>query len=112
MYIKEDIILPQTVSFYDLIVNRAQGKSGPLFQFDVAEHAAMTFDPRMKSKDTHAGKNRKERKEGRKEDMWRKALVARLRHLAAQEEEEAPLLAFRAALHPALDGPCLAPTAG
>lgn len=56
MYIKEDIILPQTVSFYDLIVNRAQGKSGPLFQFDVAEHAAMTFDPRMKSKDTHAGK--------------------------------------------------------
>jgi hypothetical protein len=66
MYIKEDIILPQTVSFYDLIVNRAQGKSGPLFQFDVAEHAAMTFDPRMKSKDTHAGKNRKGRKEGRK----------------------------------------------
>ena len=32
MYVKEDIILPYTISFYDLIVNKAMGKSGPLFQ--------------------------------------------------------------------------------
>lgn len=32
MYVKEDIILPHTISFYDLIVNKAMGKSGPLFQ--------------------------------------------------------------------------------
>jgi protein FAM50 len=56
MYVKEDIVLPHTVSFYDLIVNRAMGKSGPLFQFDLQEHAATVFDPRVKSQDSHAGK--------------------------------------------------------
>lgn len=55
MYVKEDIILPHTVSFYDLIVNKARGKSGPLFQFDVQEHVVMTFDPRLKSQDAHPG---------------------------------------------------------
>lgn len=56
MYVKEDIILPQTITFYDLIVNKAMGKSGPLFQFDLHEHAAINFDPRVKSQDSHAGK--------------------------------------------------------
>jgi protein FAM50 len=56
MYIKEDVILPHNVTFYDLIVNRAQGRSGPLFQFDLQEKAAATFDPRLKSQDSHAGK--------------------------------------------------------
>lgn len=55
MYVKEDIILPQTITFYDLIVNKAQGKSGPLFQFDLHEHAVASFDPRVKSQDSHAG---------------------------------------------------------
>jgi protein FAM50 len=55
MYVKEDIILPHTISFYDLIVNKAMGKSGPLFQFDLHEHAAASFDPRVKSQDSHAG---------------------------------------------------------
>ncbi|EFN54296.1 hypothetical protein CHLNCDRAFT_58339 [Chlorella variabilis] len=56
MYVKEDIILPHTVTFYDLIVNKAMGKSGPLFQFDLHEHAVASFDPRVKSQDSHAGK--------------------------------------------------------
>ncbi|PSC73288.1 XAP5 CIRCADIAN TIMEKEEPER [Micractinium conductrix] len=56
MYVKEDIILPHTITFYDLIINKAQGKSGPLFQFDLHEHAAAQFDPRIKSQDSHAGK--------------------------------------------------------
>jgi len=56
MYVKEDIILPQTVSFYELITKKAFGKSGPLFQFDLQEHVATTFDPRAKSQDSHAGK--------------------------------------------------------
>ena len=56
MYVKEDIILPHSVTFYELIVNKARGKSGPLFQFDVSEHAVMAFDPRLQSQDTHAGK--------------------------------------------------------
>lgn len=56
MYVKEDVILPHNVTFYDLIVNRAQGRSGPLFLFDLQEKAATTFDPRLKSQDSHAGK--------------------------------------------------------
>lgn len=55
MYVKEDIIMPQNITFYELIVNRAMGKSGPLFQFDLHEHAAVNFDPRVKSQDSHAG---------------------------------------------------------
>ena len=35
MYIKEDLIIPNHLSFYDLIVTKARGKSGPLFHFDV-----------------------------------------------------------------------------
>ena len=55
MYVKEDVILPQNITFYDLIVNKAMGKSGPLFQFDLHEHAVASFDPRVKSQDSHAG---------------------------------------------------------
>lgn len=56
MYIKEDVILPHTMTFYELISKKAQGKSGPLFQFDVQEYMVTQSDPRMKSKDRHAGK--------------------------------------------------------
>jgi protein FAM50 len=56
MYVKEDIVLPHSVTFYDLIAARAQGKSGPLFTFDLAQHAAAAFDPRLKAQDSHAGK--------------------------------------------------------
>eukprot|EP00887_Chlorella_sp_A99_P001552 scaffold8.g1552.t1 len=56
MYVKEDIIMPHNMSFYELIINKAQGRSGPLFQFDLQEHAIAAFDPRMKSQDSHAGK--------------------------------------------------------
>ena len=56
MYVKEDIILPHTVTFYELIVNKARGRSGPLFHFDVQQHAVAAFDPRLQSRDTHAGK--------------------------------------------------------
>ncbi|XP_010856964.1 PREDICTED: protein FAM50A-like [Bison bison bison] len=35
MYIKEDLIIPHHHSFYDFIVTKARGKSGPLFNFDV-----------------------------------------------------------------------------
>ena len=39
MYIKEDLIIPQQISFYDLIATKARGKSGPLFNFDVHDGA-------------------------------------------------------------------------
>lgn len=35
MYVKEDLILPHHYTFYDFIVTKARGKSGPLFSFDV-----------------------------------------------------------------------------
>lgn len=37
MFVKEDLIIPQTNSFYDFIVSRARGKSGPLFNFELKE---------------------------------------------------------------------------
>lgn len=56
MYVKEDVILPDTMTFYELIAARAQGKSGPLFTFDLREHVTLRFDPRQRSQDSHAGK--------------------------------------------------------
>jgi protein FAM50 len=56
MFIKEDIILPQNLTFYDLIVNKARGKSGPLFQFDVHEDVRLTGNAQIEKDETHAGK--------------------------------------------------------
>lgn len=56
MYIKEDVILPHSMSFYELIMRKAQGKSGPLFRFDVQEHISAVADCRLPSMDSHPGK--------------------------------------------------------
>lgn len=37
LYVKEDLILPHDITFYDLIATKARGKSGPLFHFDVRD---------------------------------------------------------------------------
>jgi hypothetical protein len=47
MYIKEDLIIPHHYSFYDLIVTKARGKSGPLFHFDVHDDVRMTIDANL-----------------------------------------------------------------
>ena len=47
LYIKEDLIIPQHFSFYDLIVTKARGKSGPLFHFDVHEDVRMLADAKL-----------------------------------------------------------------
>jgi hypothetical protein len=44
MYIKEDLIIPHHYTFYDFIVNKARGKSGPLFNFDVHDDVRMLAD--------------------------------------------------------------------
>ena len=41
LYIKEDLIMPHGLTFHDLIVNKARGKSGPLFHFDVHDDVRM-----------------------------------------------------------------------
>jgi protein FAM50 len=56
MFIKEDIILPQNLTFYDLIVNKARGKSGPLFQFDVHDDIRLSGNAQIEKDETHAGK--------------------------------------------------------
>eukprot|EP00057_Strongylocentrotus_purpuratus_P028810 XP_011683284.1 PREDICTED: protein FAM50A-A isoform X2 [Strongylocentrotus purpuratus] len=56
VYIKEDLIIPHHYSFYDFIVTKARGKSGPLFNFDVHEDIRMTSDATVEKDESHAGK--------------------------------------------------------
>eukprot|EP00927_Polykrikos_kofoidii_P067665 TRINITY_DN63111_c0_g1_i1.p1 TRINITY_DN63111_c0_g1~~TRINITY_DN63111_c0_g1_i1.p1 ORF type:complete len:387 (-),score=111.36 TRINITY_DN63111_c0_g1_i1:42-1085(-) len=55
MYVKEDLIIPPHVTFYDLIKDRARGKSGPLFNFDVHDDLRAA-DVRIEKDESHAGK--------------------------------------------------------
>ena len=56
MYVKEDLILPHNLTFYELIANKARGKSGPLFHFDVHDDVRMVGDARVEKDESHAGK--------------------------------------------------------
>lgn len=56
MYVKEDLILPHHYTFYDFIITKARGKSGPLFQFDVKDDIRMISDASVEKEESHAGK--------------------------------------------------------
>lgn len=56
MYVKEDLIIPQTNTFYDFIVVKARGKSGPLFAFDVHDDIRLVNDASVEKDESHAGK--------------------------------------------------------
>jgi len=57
MYVKEDLIIPSNVTFYNLIKDRARGKSGPLFHFDVHDDIRQNNnDVRVEKDESHAGK--------------------------------------------------------
>ncbi|KAL9936125.1 hypothetical protein V8E36_004967 [Tilletia maclaganii] len=56
MYIKEDLIIPHHYTFYDFIVNKSRGKSGPLFNFDVHDDVRMLADATLEKDESHAGK--------------------------------------------------------
>lgn len=56
MFIKEDLIIPHHYSFYDFIVMKARGKSGPLFNFDVIEDVRVVADASKEKEDAHAAK--------------------------------------------------------
>ncbi|XP_021191951.3 protein FAM50 homolog [Helicoverpa armigera] len=56
MYVKEDLILPHHYTFYDFIVTKARGKSGPLFQFDASDDVRLVNDATQEKQDSHAGK--------------------------------------------------------
>ncbi|XP_020687183.1 protein XAP5 CIRCADIAN TIMEKEEPER isoform X2 [Dendrobium catenatum] len=56
VYVKEDLIIPHQYSFYELIINKARGKSGPLFHFDVHEDVRTVADATIEKDESHAGK--------------------------------------------------------
>ena len=56
MYIKEDLIIPHHYTFYDFIVNKSRGKSGPLFSFDVHDDIRLLADATVEKDESHAGK--------------------------------------------------------
>eukprot|EP00940_MAST-03C_sp_MAST-3C-sp2_P002296 g2296.t1 len=56
LYVKEDLIIPHHFSFYDLIVTKARGKSGPLFHFDVHDDVRLVNDARVEKDESHPGK--------------------------------------------------------
>lgn len=45
----------QHISFYDLIITRARGKSGPLFHFDVHDDVRLVNDVRVEKDESHPG---------------------------------------------------------
>jgi len=56
MYVKEDLIIPHHSSFYDFIVTKARGKSGPLFSFDVHDDVRVVNNASIEKDESHAGK--------------------------------------------------------
>lgn len=57
IYVKEDLIIPQDMTFYDLIATKARGKSGPLFHFDVHDDVRVgAIDSRIEKDESHPGK--------------------------------------------------------
>jgi len=56
MYIKEDLIIPHHYTFYDFMINKARGKSGPLFNFDVHDDVRLLADASVEKDESHAGK--------------------------------------------------------
>lgn len=50
------LVCAQHFTFYDFIVTKARGKSGPLFHFDVHDDIRMVSDARVEKDESHAGK--------------------------------------------------------
>jgi len=56
LFVKEDVIVPSHVSFYELVVTQARGKSGPLFDFAVRDDVRLVADATREKEDSHAAK--------------------------------------------------------
>ena len=56
MLVKEDVILPHHYSFHDLIITRARGISGPLWQWDVHDDVRVLADATAEHDMSHAAK--------------------------------------------------------
>ena len=49
-------MLPHNLSFYELIISKARGKSGPLFAFDVYDDIRLEHNANVEKEESHAGK--------------------------------------------------------
>lgn len=56
MFVKEDLIIPHFYTFYDFIVTKAMGKSGPLFEFDAAGELRIRSDAAVDTAESHPAK--------------------------------------------------------
>jgi protein FAM50 len=56
IFVKEDLIIPHNITFYELISTGARGKSGPLFDFQVRDDVRLVNDARVERDDSHPGK--------------------------------------------------------
>lgn len=56
MFVKEDLIIPHFYTFYDFIVTKAMGKSGPLFEFDAAGELRIRQDAAVDTAESHPAK--------------------------------------------------------
>lgn len=56
MFVKEDLIVPHHLTFYDLIENKVRGKTGPLFSFDVHDDLCIAVNTKMERDDSHVAK--------------------------------------------------------
>ncbi|VDO78519.1 unnamed protein product [Soboliphyme baturini] len=56
MFVKEDLIIPHFYTFYDFIVTKAMGKTGPLFEFDAAGELRIRQDAAIDSSESHPAK--------------------------------------------------------
>ncbi|CAK9042697.1 Protein XAP5 CIRCADIAN TIMEKEEPER [Durusdinium trenchii] len=56
MYVKEDLIIPNFVTFYDLITSKSRGISGVLNDFTVKDDVRLVTDVRVAGQEAHAGK--------------------------------------------------------
>ena len=54
LYVKEDLIIPHHHTFYDFIINKARGKSGPLFRFDALEDVRITNDATVATEEVNS----------------------------------------------------------
>lgn len=49
-------LLLQHYTFYSLLISKARGKSGPLFNFDVHDDVRLLADATVEKDESHAGK--------------------------------------------------------
>ncbi|KRZ62759.1 Protein FAM50 -like protein, partial [Trichinella nativa] len=56
IFVKEDLIIPHFHTFYDFIVTKTMGKTGPLFEFDAAGELRIRQDALVDTAESHPAK--------------------------------------------------------